>query len=107
MIRRPTILSPLGTVPSLVMPIRPIIRYPDPRLSLPAQPVTVFDGALRELANDLLETMHAAPGIGITGPHTDRRAILDKAIADHKATQSYFRGFSSSAPPINRSRRAF
>jgi peptide deformylase len=51
------------------MPIRPIIRYPDPRLALPAQPVTVFDGALRELAADLLETLHAAPGIGITAPH--------------------------------------
>src|ERR1700723_3151485 len=51
------------------MPIRPIIRYPDPRLALPAQPVTVFDGALRDLARDLLETMHAAPGIGITAPH--------------------------------------
>jgi peptide deformylase len=51
------------------MTIRPIIRYPDPRLAIPAQPVTVFDGALRELAGDLLETMHAAPGIGITAPH--------------------------------------
>ena len=51
------------------MPIRPIIHYPDPRLALPAQPVTVFDGALRDLARDLLETMHAAPGIGITAPH--------------------------------------
>ena len=51
------------------MPIRPIIRYPDPRLALPAQPVTVFDDALRELAGDLLETMRAAPGIGITAPH--------------------------------------
>jgi peptide deformylase len=54
---------------SVHMPIRPIIRYPDPRLALPAQPVTAFDGALRELARDLLETMHAAPGIGITAPH--------------------------------------
>ncbi|MEI9925853.1 MAG: peptide deformylase [Bradyrhizobium sp.] len=51
------------------MPIRPIIRYPDPRLALPAQPVTAFDGVLRDLADDLLETMHAAPGIGITAPH--------------------------------------
>ena len=51
------------------MPIRPIIRYPDPRLALPARPVTAFDGALRDLADDLLETMHAAPGIGITAPH--------------------------------------
>ncbi len=53
----------------MIMPIRPIIRYPDPRLALPAQPVTAFDGVLRDLADDLLETMHAAPGIGITAPH--------------------------------------
>jgi peptide deformylase len=51
------------------MTIRPIVRYPDPRLALPAQPATVFDDTLRELADDLLETMHAAPGIGITAPH--------------------------------------
>ena len=51
------------------MTIRPIVRYPDPRLAVPAQPVTAFDAALRELATDLLETMQAAPGIGITAPH--------------------------------------
>jgi peptide deformylase len=63
-----------------IMTIRPIIRYPDPRLALPAQPVTVFDGALRELARDLAETMHAAPGIGITAPHVGvsmRLVVLD------------------------------
>lgn len=51
------------------MTIRPIVRYPDPRLALPAKPVDLFDDALCELAADLLETMHAAPGIGITAPH--------------------------------------
>jgi peptide deformylase len=51
------------------MTIRPIVRYPDRRLTLPARLVTAFDNALRELATDLLETMHAAPGIGITAPH--------------------------------------
>ena len=35
------------------MTIRPIVRYPDPRLALPAQAVTAFDDALRELASDL------------------------------------------------------
>jgi peptide deformylase len=63
-----------------LMPIRPIIRYPDPRLALSAQPVTAFDGALRDLACDLLETMHAAPGIGITAPHIgilSRVVVLD------------------------------
>ncbi|MDA9424714.1 peptide deformylase [Bradyrhizobium sp. CCBAU 53380] len=51
------------------MTIRPIVRYPDHRLALPARPVTAFDDSLRHLANDLLETMRAAPGIGITAPH--------------------------------------
>jgi peptide deformylase len=62
------------------MPIRPIIRYPDPRLALPARPLTVFDDALRDLAQDLLDTMHAAPGIGITAPHIGiplRVVVLD------------------------------
>jgi peptide deformylase len=62
------------------MTIRPIIRYPDPRLALAAQPVSVFDGALRDLAADLLETMHAAPGVGITAPHigiSQRVVVLD------------------------------
>jgi peptide deformylase len=63
-----------------IMTIRPIVRYPDPRLALPAQPVTVFDDALRDLARDLLDTMHAAPGIGITAPHVGislRVVVLD------------------------------
>ena len=51
------------------MTIRPIVRYPDPCLALQAEPVTVFDRSLRELANDLLDTLRAAPGIGITAPH--------------------------------------
>ncbi|WGD49086.1 peptide deformylase [Bradyrhizobium sp. CB1650] len=51
------------------MTIRPIVRYPDRRLAIPARPVTGFDAGLRELATDLLETMRAAPGIGITAPH--------------------------------------
>ncbi|MBR0936850.1 peptide deformylase [Bradyrhizobium jicamae] len=62
------------------MTVRPLVRYPDPRLALPAQPVLLFDDVLRELAQDLLETMHAAPGIGITAPHvgiSQRVIVLD------------------------------
>jgi peptide deformylase len=51
------------------MTIRPILRYPDRRLALPARPLTAFDDGLRQLAQDLLDTMRAAPGIGITAPH--------------------------------------
>ncbi|WP_439813641.1 peptide deformylase [Zavarzinia sp. CC-PAN008] len=46
-----------------------ILTWPDPRLRRPAQPVALFDDALRMLADDLLAVMLAAPGIGITAPH--------------------------------------
>jgi peptide deformylase len=71
------------------MAIRPILRYPDPRLALPAQPVTAFDGVLRDLANDLMDTMHAAPGIGITAPHIGvswRVVVLDLDAAEGART---------------------
>ena len=51
------------------MPVRPILRFPDPRLRLAAPPVASFDRELRALAADLLDTMRAAPGVGITAPH--------------------------------------
>jgi peptide deformylase len=51
------------------MAIRDILNFPDPRLRQPAAVVSVFDSALKSLADDLLDTMRAAPGIGITGPH--------------------------------------
>ncbi|KRE18078.1 peptide deformylase [Bosea sp. Root381] len=51
------------------MAILPIVRFPDPRLRAVAEPVEHFDDALNRLAEDLLETMRAAPGIGITAPH--------------------------------------
>lgn len=51
------------------MPVRPILSFPDPRLRLAAAPVMRFDADLRALAADLLDTMRAAPGIGITAPH--------------------------------------
>ena len=49
--------------------IRPILRFPDPRLRTAAAPVQGFDDALQALTADLLATMRAAPGIGITAPH--------------------------------------
>ena len=82
------------------MPIHPIVRYPDPRLALPAQPVTVFDGALRDLVRDLLETMHAAPGIGITAPHVGislRVVVLDLDAND--CAQTYINPEISWASP--------
>ncbi|NEX45954.1 peptide deformylase [Pseudotabrizicola algicola] len=48
--------------------IRPILIHPDPRLKKPCEPVAIFDGALRKLAEDMFETMYDAPGIGLAAP---------------------------------------
>ena len=43
----------------------PILQYPDPRLRIRAEPVARVDAEIRTLVADLLQTMYAAPGIGL------------------------------------------
>ncbi len=72
------------------MTVRPIIAFPDQRLRQTATPVTLFDDQLRTLATDLLDTLRAAPGIGITGPHIgvlQRIVVLD--LPDAFGPQTY------------------
>jgi peptide deformylase len=62
------------------MPVLPILRYPDPRLREQAEPVEAVDEAVRALARDLLDTLHAAPAVGITAPHVGvlkRLVVID------------------------------
>lgn len=47
------------------MAILNILEFPDPRLRTIAKPVTEFDDALRQLIDDMFETMYEAPGIGL------------------------------------------
>ena len=69
------------------MAVRNIIRFPDLRLRTAAEPVTAFDDGLRALADDLLDTMKAAPGIGITGPHigVGKRVVVLQLSASEPA----------------------
>jgi len=53
------------------MPLRPILRFPDPRLKKIAAPVTKIDDSIRRLASDLAETMYEAPGIGLAATQVD------------------------------------
>ena len=50
------------------MALLPILRYPNPRLHLVAQPVEVVDERIRVLVADMLETMYAADGVGLAAP---------------------------------------
>ncbi|WP_417310379.1 peptide deformylase [Devosia sp.] len=47
---------------------RPILLLPDPRLRAVADPVEKVDDGIKALAQDMLDTMYDAPGIGLAGP---------------------------------------
>jgi peptide deformylase len=48
-----------------------ILRYPDPRLHTVAKPVAEVDARIRQLVDDMLETMHAAEGVGLAATQVD------------------------------------
>jgi peptide deformylase len=58
----------------------PILEFPDPRLRTRAHPVKSFDAGLTKLVADMLETMYAAPGIGLAATQVDvhlRVVVID------------------------------
>ena len=64
--------------------ILPIVKYPDPVLQKPAEPVTEFDDNLRKLVADMFETMYAAQGIGLAAPQigvSQRITVIDLSSA--------------------------
>ena len=69
------------------MAILNILEYPDPRLRTKAQPVTVFDAALKQLVADMLETMYAAPGVGLAATQVDVHKQLLVADMSENADQ--------------------
>ena len=61
-----------------------ILEFPDPRLRKKAQPVETVDQALKQLINDMFETMYDAPGIGLAATQIDvhRRLLVADVSAD-------------------------
>ena len=60
----------------------PILTAPDPRLKTKAKPVERVDEGVRRLMDDMLETMYAAPGIGLAAPQvgvSKRVLVIDLA----------------------------
>jgi peptide deformylase len=59
------------------MALLPIVLAPDPRLKVKCRPVERVDDAVRRLMDDMLETMYAAPGIGLSAPQVaDTRRVM-------------------------------
>ena len=62
-----------------------ILEFPDPRLRKKAAPIEHVDDALRQLIDDLFETMYAAPGIGLAATQVDvHRRLLVADVAEEK-----------------------
>ena len=64
-----------------------IVTYPDPRLKEVCVPVTEITEEIRQLAADMLETMYAAPGVGLAAPQVGRNIrmlVMDPAMKDEE-----------------------
>jgi len=63
----------------------PILEFPDPRLRTIAKPVAQVDDSLRQLVDDMFETMYAAPGIGLaaTQVNVHQQLLVLDVSEDH------------------------
>ena len=62
------------------MALLPILEFPDPRLRTVAKPVTEVDDKIRQLVDDMFETMYDAPGIGLAASQVNvhkRVVVID------------------------------
>ena len=75
------------------MAIRTILHYPDPRLRQKASPVERVTPAIRQLVDDLAETMYAAPGVGLAAPQLgepQRIFVVDAASEEEPSDLHVF-----------------
>jgi peptide deformylase len=75
------------------MAIRPILTVPDPVLKQVSKPVEAVDDNLRMLMDDMLETMYAAPGIGLAAIQIGfpvRVIVMDLAQEGEEPKPRYF-----------------
>ena len=67
------------------MAIRAIRKFPDPVLRKKAAPVQTFDDELRKLADDMVDTMYAEPGVGLAAPQIGvslRLFVIDITVGE-------------------------
>jgi peptide deformylase len=70
--------------------IYPIVKFGNPVLEKPAEPVTVFDEELKKLIEDMFESMYAAKGVGLAAPQigiSRRIAVVDVTFKEDPAAR--------------------
>ncbi len=84
----------------------PILEFPDPRLRTKAKPIAVVDDSIRQLAQDMLETMYDAPGIGLAATqvnHHIRMLVLD--LSEEKNAPMVF--INPEFTPVGQDRKCY
>lgn len=66
------------------MALRKILTYPATELKNPGKPVANIDGTIDQLASDMVETMYAAPGVGLAAPQVGIAARVIVLDIDHE-----------------------
>ncbi|MDO3381706.1 peptide deformylase [Gilvimarinus algae] len=73
------------------MALLEILEFPDPRLRTIAQPVETVDDSIRELIDNMFETMYAAPGIGLAATQVNvHRRIVVMDISEDQSEPRVF-----------------
>lgn len=65
--------------------LKPLVSYPDPRLSQVSVSIIEIDDSVRELVQDMLDTLNTVGGVGIAAPQIGvfrRVIIIDKSLAE-------------------------
>ncbi|HVW24293.1 MAG TPA: peptide deformylase [Polyangiaceae bacterium] len=106
------------------MALRPILKYPDPRLKQVAAPVKEVTDEIRQLVDDMAETMYAAPGVGLAATQigvmlrvfvidiagedepSDLRVFINPEITETVGTQTWEEGCLSFPGVTEEIRRA-
>ena len=68
--------------------LRPILKFGDRVLQQPAEPVDTITPQIQELIDDMIETMHAAPGVGLAAPQVGvalRLFVVDVTVGREPA----------------------
>jgi peptide deformylase len=85
------VARPPASASRLALALRPVLKFPDPRLREKSSPIETITDELRQLAADMCEVMYDEPGIGLAAPQVGecvRLIVVDTEWSEEGAERS-------------------